>query len=62
MRLFSQLKKDKPRAEKEGGVAKESAIQVRRGEGKRKREGKEGGKEQREGGRRNVVLRQLYSD
>lgn len=47
VRLFSQLQKDKLRAEKEGGVAKESAFQVGRGEGKRKKEGKEGGREQK---------------
>ena len=36
VRLFSQLQKDKQKAEKEGGAAKESAFQVGRREGKKK--------------------------
>ena len=50
VRLFSQLQKDKQRAEKEGGVAKESAFQVGRREGKKKVIERDKGKGEREEG------------
>ena len=46
VRLFSQLQKDKQKAEKEGGVAKESAFQVGRWE-----EGIKGGTKGGRGGK-----------
>ena len=51
VRLFSQLQKDKQRAEEEGGVTKESAFQVGRREGKKKDREREGQREGGKGGR-----------